>query len=89
MGWRRAIRSIAAAQRRIERESIRRQKELHRRQVAAVRTDELQRAADEVEDFNQLKQQLTSPHVECEDSIDWQSFADAPMPHEHSRESAA
>src|SRR5690348_18485833 len=80
MGWRGAIRSIAAAQRRMERESIRRQKELHRRQMAAERVDELQRAAGEVEDFIYVKQQLTSLHYECGDSIDWQSFANARAP---------
>ena len=93
MGWRGAIRSIAAEQRRLERESIRRKKELHRSQVAAERVDELQRAAGEVDDFNHLKQQLTSLHGECGDSIDWQSFADARVPDEpipaHAREVAA
>jgi len=93
MGWRGAIRSIAAAQRRNERELIRRQKELHRRQVAAERVDGLQRAAGEVDDFNHLKQQLTSMHDECGDSIDWQNFADARVPDDpipaHAREVAA
>ena len=44
------------------------------------RDDEYARNSAMVDDFNELLDQIRSIHDECSESVDWQSFIDAPAP---------
>lgn len=93
MGWRGALRSIAAAQRRAERESARRYRELEKQRAQLQKLEEKVQAAHEVECHLNLVARLTSIQTECGDPVDWQSIYDRPSPEQpsvdHTREQAA
>lgn len=93
MGWRGALRSIAAAQRRAERESARQYRELQKQHAQLQKLEEGAHAAYEVECYNNLIARLTSIQAECGDTVDWHSIHDSSPPNEptisHPREQAA
>jgi len=71
MGWKGTLRSLIAAQRRIERESKRRQRELELEQKRIAKMQELKQAAHEVEAYENYIQVLTSIHKNCGEEWDW------------------
>jgi hypothetical protein len=74
MGWKGTLRSIAAAQRRAEREALRRQRELDRQRKQLQKMRELERAAYEVEVYENYIDILLSVHKECSNDWDWQAI---------------
>jgi len=74
------IRSVQAAQRRAERESRRRQRELERQEKQYALMEELERAAYEVECYENKINLLSSVHKECGNSWDWEKIKDAKSP---------
>lgn len=73
MGWRGAIRSIAAAARAAERDAQRRDQAAAKEQTAA-------NAADAVADWEGYIESLVSVHADLADAIDWWSIANQPKP---------
>lgn len=71
MGWRGALRSMGAAVRAAERESRRRQRDLERRQATYAKMQELDRAAYEVEVYENLIERLLSVHKDGAHAVDW------------------
>lgn len=80
MGWKGAVRSMAAAARRAEREAIRRQRELERQQKEIEKMEELARAALEVELYENRIEVLLSIHKDCSDDWNWEQIATAQEP---------
>lgn len=91
MGARGFVRSVGAAIRSAEREgqrqyraqqreSVRRYKQLQRDQAQSQKLREQERAAREVALAEAFLDVLLSVHRECEDSVDWSSYANAPSP---------
>lgn len=93
MGWRGTLRSIAAAQRQAEREARRRQRELERQRKQIEKMVELERAAYEVQVYENYIEVLMSVHKDCSGIWDWKTlYASEPPPepvNTHSREKAA
>lgn len=87
MGWKGNIRTIGAIARRMERDSIRRRKELDRQQVHFSKMQALEQAAYEVDVYNNFIDQLISLHKECTESIDWTGIAKRPPPSKPTRKS--
>jgi len=77
MGWRGTLRSIQAAQRRAEREALRRQRELERQRKQLEKMRELERAAYEVQVYENYIDVLLSVHKECSDDWDWMAILSA------------
>jgi hypothetical protein len=82
MGWRGTLRSIAAAQRRAERDAKRRQRELERQRKQLGKMREAEQAAYEVRAYKNYLDVLRSVHKECGDAWDWQAIACSDPPHE-------
>jgi hypothetical protein len=89
MGWRGVVRTIsrhaaqqAAAQRRAERESLRRRRELLAQANTIARYEEQQRAAHEVAVYENYLEVLTSVHKESWSPFDWNRIATNPPPQE-------
>ena len=82
MGYRGAIRGIGTAIRAAEREAKRRQRELERQQREMERMEELERAAYEVEVYENYIDVLSSIHKECGDVWDWQEIKSSNPPAE-------
>ena len=80
MGWKGALRSVQAEIRRAEREAQRRQRELERQRKHFDKMQELEAAAYEVEVFDNHLAVLTSVHVDCSPSWDWNRIREAPAP---------
>lgn len=80
MGWKGTLRSIAAAQRRAEREAKRRQRELERRRKELEKMREIEQAAYEVQVFENYIDVLASIHKDCSESWDWDSIRSSPPP---------
>lgn len=80
MGWRGTLRSIAAAQRRVERESVRRHREYVREQKFADKLAQLAAARDAVAAYENYVALLQSIHRDCGPPIDWAALRDAPEP---------
>ena len=85
MGWKGTLRSLEAASRRAERDARRRQRELERRQLEADKMQELEQAQHEVASFENHIEVITSVHVDCGESWDWEKIASAPKPTEPQR----
>lgn len=85
MGWRGALRAIAAAQRASERESLRRQRELARLSKQQEKVAALYQAASEVEEFNSRLEQITSVHKDCGNNWDWAQLLLTTAPKEPQR----
>lgn len=82
MGYKGTLRSIGSAVRTMERESKRRQRELERQQREMERMEELERAAYEVEVYENYIDVLSSIHKECGDAWDWQEMKSSNPPAE-------
>ena len=80
MGWKGALRSIAAAQRRAEREALKRQRELERQRKQLAKMQELERAAYEVSVYENYIDVLTSIHKDCGQVWDWKEIQSALPP---------
>ncbi len=75
MGWKGAVRSIGAAVRAAERDAKRRQRELEKQQKHYEKMQELERAAYEVEIFENYIEIIKSLHKECSNQIDWNKIS--------------
>ena len=80
MGWKGTVRSIGAAVRAAERESKRRNRELEKQEKALAKMQELERAAFEVEVYENHIDVIQSLHKECSPRIDWVKVANSPKP---------
>ena len=84
---------MQAAARKAEREAQRRQRELERQRKQMEKMQELERAAYEVEVYENRIDVLLSVHKECSDRLDWRSISRAAPPAEprmiHRHEPAA
>jgi len=80
MGWKGTLRSMEAAQRRYEREARRRQRDLERQRAQLEKMEELERAAYEVEVFENHIDILLSFHKECGDTWDWKRIQSSSPP---------
>lgn len=96
MGYKGTIRGVGSAIRAIERESRRRQRELERQQKEAARMQELERAAYEVEVYENYINVISSIHKEYGDVYDWEKIKSSNPPiepkhknkHEHEAQKA-
>ena len=93
MGWKGTLRSISAASRRAEREARRRQRELERQRKQIEKMQELERAAYEVQDYENHVDLLLSVHRESSDAWDWEAIQSSEPPVKpttsHTREETA
>ena len=80
MGWKGAVRSIRAAYRRAERDARRRQRELERQLKELEKQEELERAALEVDAYENHIDLISSVHRECGEAMDWESLSRASEP---------
>lgn len=80
MGWKGTIRSINAAHRKHEREAQRQKRELERQQQQVEKMQELERAAYEVQVYNNHIDILLSVHKECSDLWDWRIIRSSEPP---------
>ncbi|WP_421199639.1 hypothetical protein [Aeromonas enteropelogenes] len=71
MGWKGTLRSINAAAKRADRNAKRRQKELLKDQIAYEKMQELEKAAYEVDVFENHIDVIQSIHKDCGDIVDW------------------
>lgn len=87
MGWRGTLRSIEAAQRRSQREALRRQRQLERQRKELAKMEESERAAYDVQVHENYIDTLLSVHKECASKIDWAilQFSDPPIRPENTR----
>jgi len=85
MSLRGTLRSIAAAQRRAERESIRKQRELEQRRIQLEKMQEVERVAYEVETFENYIDTITSIQKDCADDWDWEKIKLSRLPSMPSR----
>jgi hypothetical protein len=87
MGWRGTLRSIEAAQRRSQREALRRQRQLERQRKELAKMEELERAAYEVQVHENYIDTLLSVHKECGSKLDWAMLqsSDPPIRPENTR----
>ncbi len=74
MGWKGTLRSIAAAQRRAEREALKRQRELERQRMQLEKMEEQERSAYEIQVYENHIDVLISIHKECGDAWEWESI---------------
>jgi hypothetical protein len=75
-----ALRSMAAAARRAERESIRRQREYARQMKQFAKQQEIECATLEVEEYENRVTLLKSMHQDCSDTWNWKKVNDSPAP---------
>lgn len=87
MGWKGTLRSIVAMSRRMERESLRRQRELERQRQQYQKMQELEQAKYEVQVYENHIDVLTSLHKECSDRFEWDSLTNKQKPVEPTRQS--
>jgi len=88
MGWKGAIRTIAAAQRRAEREAQRRRRELEKEHQRYMKMQELEQAAYDVQEYENYVSLLTSVHKECSNNWDWESIKSSEQPEKPDKSSA-
>lgn len=86
MGWRSTIRSIGAAQRRMEREAVRRKREMERAHKQNAKYLQREQAAYQVDLFLNHIQVLRSVHKDCGAALDWRRILDVPAPAEPVRQ---
>lgn len=80
MGYKGTIRCICSTIRAMDREAKRRQRELERQQREMERMQELERAAYEVEVYENYIEVISSIHKECGESWDWQKIKSSDPP---------
>jgi tetratricopeptide (TPR) repeat protein len=80
MSFRGLVRSLAASEKRREREARKRQRELERQQKLIARMEELERAAFEVEVYENYLDVLMSLHKECGPKWNWKEVVESSPP---------
>lgn len=80
MGWRGTIRAIGAAQRRAERSSVRRQRELERQHKQYAKMLERDAAEYDVAVYQNLIEVLQSVHRDCGEAVNWHELGKLPEP---------
>ena len=80
MGWKGTLRSINAAAKRADRHAKRRQRELLKNQIAYEKMQELEKAAYEVDVFENYIDVIQSIHKDCGDSVDWLKISTSQEP---------
>ena len=85
MEWKGTLRSIEAAGRRAERDAQRRRRELERQRKQLERMQELERAAYEVDVYENYINLLLSVHKECSNPWNWEAIKSAAPPGEPER----
>lgn len=80
MGWKGTVRSISVAANQAQREAQRRQREYERRQVQLSKMAELERAAAEVEIYNDYSANISNVHAIEAMEVDWSAMADSDSP---------
>jgi len=80
------MRSVVAAQRRNEREALRRQRELEKEQQQYHKMQELEQAQYEVQVYENKIEVMTTLHKQCSNQIDWDSIVNLDKPIEPKRE---
>src|SRR6266480_1432820 len=83
--WSVDLRSTSAAQRRIEREAKRRQKEIERQLKEEAKLSALEQARLEVEAYENQLRLLLSVHKDRSAGINWRSLASQLPPHKPPR----
>ena len=74
MGWKGTLRSLEASARRAERDSVRRQRELERQRQQYAKMQEMERAAYEVQVYENYVDVLISIHKDSSESWDWGQY---------------
>ena len=85
--WRGVARTLAAAQRRSEREAARQQRELEKQQKLYDKMHELERAAYEVELYENHIEVLSSVHKDCGEELQWEKIKEDNPPTKPTRSS--
>jgi hypothetical protein len=85
MGWKGVLRTLEADARRREREAQRRQRELQRQRAQLEKMQERERAAYEVQVYENDLEVLLSVHKDCAQAWDWEEIHSAPPPTEPQR----
>ena len=80
MGWKGALRSIQAEMRRAERDAQRRQRELEKQRKQLEKMQELERAAYEVQVYENHIDLMLSVHKECSNTWDWEKIRSTEPP---------
>lgn len=80
MGWKSVMRSVAAAHRRAERESLRQQREYERQRKQYEKMQELQQAAYDVQVYENYVEVLCSVHKDCGESWNWKKIKNSSPP---------
>ena len=80
MGWRGNLRTVGRIIRSAERESIRRQNFLVKQQAQYQKMQELERAAYEVEEYENHIERMISIHKDCISGFDWKAIVNTPEP---------
>ena len=80
MGYKGALRSIQTELRRAERDAQRRQRELEKQHKQLEKMQELERAAYEVQVYENHIDLLLSVHKECSDTWDWEKIQSSEPP---------
>ncbi|WP_421142790.1 hypothetical protein [Aeromonas dhakensis] len=80
MGWKGTLHSINAAAKRADRHAKRRQRELLKNQIAYEKMQELEKAAYEVDVFENYIDVIQSIHKDCGDSVDWLKISTSQEP---------
>lgn len=80
MGWKGALRSIQAEMRRAERDAQRRQRELEKQRKQLEKMQELERAAYEVQVYENHIDLILSVHKECSNTWDWEKIRSTEPP---------
>jgi hypothetical protein len=80
LGWKGTLRSIRAELRRAERDAQRRQRELEKQHKQLEKMQELERAAYEVQVYENYIDLLLSVHKECSDTWDWEKIQSSEPP---------
>jgi hypothetical protein len=82
MGWKGTLRSVQASVRRAERDAQRRHRELERQYKQAEKMEAMERAALEVQLYENHISLLESVHRQCSQRFDWRALLDEPAPKE-------
>ena len=80
MSWKKTMRSISAAQKRAERDSLKRQRDLERQHKQLEKMEEIERAAYEVEVYENNIDVLRSVHKDCGETWDWDEILSSDLP---------
>ena len=88
MGWKGTLRAIAATQRRLERESLRKRRELERQRKKIQKMQELERAAYEVQVYQNYVDVLISVHKDCGPEWNWRKIQASAPPAKPLRQNA-